>query len=328
MPSKPHYGEVEARQAIEAAASWRDALDALGYRYHGKNISTLRSWAAGWDISTDHLSDRRGRPARRVRYTEDELRRAIASSRSWAESLRRLGYCPSGHNWKTLRKRAKALGIRTDHFDPNAAARERGRSNRTPLSELLVEGSTYNRGRLKQRLYEEGLKTRQCELCGQDENWYGRKMSLILDHANGVRDDNRLANLRIVCPNCAATLDTHCGRSARISRAPIDCLRCGRTFVPRRATQRYCSRECGSRWDRRNARKVERPPHEQLLREVDDLGYRATARRYGVTDNAIRKWLLAYERERLLAEGEDPSRASIPVRTWPNRRRDGEQLAA
>ena len=65
-------------------------------------------------------------------------------------------------------------------------------------------------------LFEEGLKERRCEMCGQDENWHGRTMSLILDHINGVPDDNRLENLRIVCPNCAATLETHCGRKNRI----------------------------------------------------------------------------------------------------------------
>ena len=49
---------------------------------------------------------------------------------------------------------------------------------------------------------------RRCELCGQTESWRGRTMALILDHVNGVPTDNRLENLRIVCPNCAATLDT------------------------------------------------------------------------------------------------------------------------
>jgi hypothetical protein len=333
MPWKPHYTEAEARAAIEAAASWREVLDALSYQYHGKNIDTVRRWAERWNIPTDHLSDRRGRPARRLRYTEAELRQAIASSRSWAEALRRLGYCPSGNNWKTLKKRARAMDIPTDHFDPNAAARERGRCQRTPLTEILVEGSVYSRGRLKGRLYEEGLKKRECELCGQSETWFGKPMSLILDHVNGVRDDNRLENLRIVCPNCAATLDTHCGRAARISRAPIDCLRCNKPFVPRRANQRYCSRECGSRWDRSGvrrpgARKVERPPHERLLNEVDQFGYSATARKYGVTDNAVRKWLREYERARLRAEGRDPAEAAIPVRTWPNRRREEDELAA
>ena len=76
---------------------------------------------------------------------------------------------------------------------------------------LLRQGSGYDRARLKQRLYESGLKTRACEICGQTESWHGRRMALILDHINGIADDNRLENLRVVCANCAATLDTHCG---------------------------------------------------------------------------------------------------------------------
>ena len=59
-------------------------------------------------------------------------------------------------------------------------------------------------------------------------------MGLILDHINGVRDDNRLENLRIVCPNCAATLDTHCGRKNRLEPSNATCLLLRqRRFAPR-----------------------------------------------------------------------------------------------
>jgi hypothetical protein len=331
MPWHPSYTEAEARAAIAGSVSWREILRTLGLGYHGKNINTLRRWAATWGIPADHLSD--GRGAKPLNYGDGDLETAIANSRSWAEALRRLGYCPSGGNWKTLKKRAAALGLSTEHFDPYAASRERSRRSRIPLDEILVEGSTFSRTCLKQRLYDEGLKQARCELCGQDDNWHGTRMSLILDHANGVRDDNRLENLRIICPNCAATLDTHCGRKNRERVPPRNCLRCDRSFVPKYPEQRYCSSACGSRWDRTGrkrpqSRKVERPPHQHLLREVNRLGYLAVGRKYGVSDNAVRKWLRQYERERLIASGQDPNVAEIPTRTWPNRRRDRRDEAA
>jgi transposase-like protein len=68
-------------------------------------------------------------------------------------------------------------------------------------------------------------------------------------------------------------------------------------------------------------RKVSRPPSARLRKEIETLGYRAVGRKYGVSDNAVRKWIRQYERERAIAEGRDPTVVEIPTRTWPNRRR-------
>jgi hypothetical protein len=236
-----------------------------------------------------------------------------------------------GGNWKTLKRRVAELGISTAHFDPYAATRAALRTEALPLEKVLVRGSTYSRTRLKRRLYESGLKSPACEMCEQGEVWRGQRMSLILDHINGVRDDNRLENLRIVCPNCAATLDTHCGRKNTRTVTYRECLHCTEEFMPKSPGQRYCSRACGSRWDRRGAkrrRSVDRPPAEKLRSEVEELGYRAVGRNYGVSDNAIRKWLREYEQERLKADGRPVEEASIPTRTWPNRRRSHTEEAA
>ncbi len=227
---------------------------------------------------------------------------AVAASLSWAESLRRLGMCHTGGARMILRKYVEQWGISTSHFDANAARRAAIRQVPTPLAEILVESSSYSRGHLKARLFAAGLKERRCELCGQDDMWQGRPMSLVLDHINGVRTDHRITNLRIVCPNCNATLDTHCGRRLELTDVKRDCARCGKSYEARYTRQHYCSSECGQRHDRRGrpnlgARRAERPPHAQLLSEVATLGWSATGRKYGVSDNAIRKWVRVYENE-------------------------------
>ncbi len=155
---------------------------------------------------------------RAVRFSEQEAREVIRAARSYSEALRALGYRLAGGNHATLKKYAELWGISTAHFDTSWASRTPGRRARIPMSAILVERSSYSRAHLKDRLFEEGLKQRACELCGQDESWRGGRMALILDHVNGVGDDNRLENLRILCPNCAATLATHCGRKNLLTR--------------------------------------------------------------------------------------------------------------
>jgi hypothetical protein len=126
---------------------------------------------------------------RSVRFTEEEARAAVAAARSYSDALQRLGLRPAGGNHATLKKYIAEWGISIEHFDfgPRTRVREA-----TPLVEVLVEGSTYQRRHLKRRLLAAGIKQRRCELCGQGELWRGKRMALVLDHINGVWNDNRL----------------------------------------------------------------------------------------------------------------------------------------
>jgi len=245
------------------------------------------------------------------RWTEQQLRDVVGESDSLVDVLRHFGLRAAGGNFSHLKLWLDRWGITTDHFTHSGPNRVPGRQERRPTEELLVEHSRFSRSHLKDRLYTDGLKVPVCELCGLGEEWRGRRMSLILDHVNGVHDDNRLENLRIVCPNCNATLPTHCGRNLPPAHAPRPCASCEEVFVPRRGQQRYCSRRCWQRArhaPRPDQRRVVRPPHEQLVEEIATSSWSAVGRKYGVSCNAVRKWVKAEQRLRGEATGA-PTRA-------------------
>lgn len=78
-----------------------------------------------------------------------------------------------------------------------------------PLKSLLIKNGNYTRSRLRKRLIEEGLLENKCNCCGIGPEWNGQKLTLQLDHINGVSNDNRLKNLRILCPNCHSQTDNY-----------------------------------------------------------------------------------------------------------------------
>jgi hypothetical protein len=146
------------------------------------------------------------------RYEELYFTEIIKNSINYVDVCRNLKLSTTMGNRQTIKKYIKIYKCDISHFR-NGMKTPSAKKN---LSEILVENSTYiYTTNLKERLYKEGLKERKCELCGQGEEWDGKHMSLILDHINGINDDNRIENLRIVCPNCNATLDTHGGKNIK-----------------------------------------------------------------------------------------------------------------
>ncbi|MBZ9644435.1 HNH endonuclease signature motif containing protein, partial [Streptomyces sp. PSKA30] len=153
-----------------------------------------------------------------VRWTREILEAAVSASTNMCEVLRRLGVEVVGGQHTHISRRIKAYGIDTSHFTTAARTGNMrdNRRRRTP-GEILVEDlSTHAKrtpsNRLKRAMLELGIKE-QCALCGIEAVWLGEPLPLEVDHIDSNWRNNRVENLRFLCPNCHSTTDTYRGRS-------------------------------------------------------------------------------------------------------------------
>ncbi len=213
----------------------------------------------------------------KTKYKEEDVRRAVSESNSVKECLQKLNNRAAGGNYRTLYKYCEKWNIDISSlksFDLKKRNFFVKKAKKVPLEKILVENSGFSRTALKARLYAEGLKERKCEMpeCGQGELWHGKKISLILDHINGVWNDNRLENIRIVCPNCNAALDTFAGKNMKKKEVKV---------MPKK-------KRIGP------PRKVERPNSDELLKLLWSKSTIQIAKQYKVSDVAISKWAKYY----------------------------------
>lgn len=148
---------------------------------------------------------------RRSRFSREVLVQAVRASTSTRQVLERLDVAPYGGNYEVLRRALTRFGIDTSHFKGRGWARGRVLSPRKPLSAYLHDASPIQSFKLKKRLLREGLLDAKCQRCGL-EVWQGVPIPLELDHINGDNQDNRLENLRLLCPNCHALTPTYRSR--------------------------------------------------------------------------------------------------------------------
>ena len=212
----------------------------------------------------------------------DEFAELVKNKTSFTQILQHFGFKNKGGNHRTLKNRLKEEKINVDHLYNNFRNRHAQRISMPDLSSVMTVDSGYSRGSLKRRLLKNGMLKNKCYECGLTPEWNNKILVLVLDHINGVSNDHRLKNLRMLCPNCNSQQITFSGRNDRKVVTQYFC-KCGKSKGRYSKQCKMCAKIF--------QRTRNRPSKDILVKDVEKLGYCGTGRKYKVSDNAIRKWL-------------------------------------
>lgn len=226
-------------------------------------------------------------------YSKKEFLEAWYSSSSISEVLRKIGLNPSGGNYRIAKNTREKMGLSTDHMLGQASNSGRKFGPKRPIEDYLSNEFPIQSYRLKLRLFREGIFEKVCSSC-KNTKWMGKPIPLELDHINGVNDDNRLENLRILCPNCHALTETYRGKNQ--DRA-IENKENETKTKPKKKHYCQCGKEKSKRgkqcWNCYNEERQSHIPSATVLEKVlekNNWNFSKVGRIYKVSDNAIRKW--------------------------------------
>lgn len=224
-------------------------------------------------------------------YSDEEFEYIVKQSNSFKNCLENLGYnSNSGQQTHILQEKIKSLNIDISHFD-----QPKEKIIRTPEN-VFIENSTAVQKVLRSWYIKGNYTPYVCAICGQEPIWQGKKLTLILDHINGKNHDDRLENLRWVCPNCNQQLDTTNGRNPNRKYEINYCLDCGKIIGPKSIRCQACATKF------RTSDEVKQVSREELKQLIRNESFTKIGKIYGVSDNSVRKWCDKYKLPRRMTD--------------------------
>jgi hypothetical protein len=207
------YTKERLEEAARGARTLSEALVALGVDPKSSTRRYVLERMRRLGVDTSHFE-------REVKWTREVLQEAVSASTNMCEVLRRLGLEVVGGHHTHISRRIKAYGIDVSHFQVPTRRGKPWRP-RTPEGLLIEQPKDQARripsDRLKWAMTTMGLPER-CDLCGTEAVWRGSPLPLEVDHIDGNWRDNRIENLRFLCPNCHSTTDHYRGRGKMRAR--------------------------------------------------------------------------------------------------------------
>lgn len=210
-----------------------------------------------------------------VKWDVSKLEEAVNKAECYADVCRLVGLEVKGRNYDTIKRHIQVLNLDTSHFKSGKELMKNRSFSKSYIhsdNEFFVIGHR-KRSQVKKRLLN--YKKYECEICGLSDNWHGQSLVLHLDHINGNSIDNRIENLRFLCPNCHSQTTTYAGKSSKQKPSEVD--------------PNWRNKE------RPSKRKVNWPTKEELKVLIDSEPMVKIGKKFGVSDNAVRKWAKKYE---------------------------------
>lgn len=222
-------------------------------------------------------------------FSKEQIQRIVKESDTKKEVAIKLGYSADGGSVNTiLTKYFKENNIDTSSLIKKSVPKY------TKETVFCRNGTIAQHSLVK--WYKKENVSYKCSICGQEPYWNNKPLTLILDHINGIHTDNRLENLRWVCPNCNQQLETTGGKNKQHLQRKNYCIDCGKEITLR-------STRCQSCASKMQVRKVEeRPTREELKFLIRTTPFTQLGKKYEVSDNAIRKWCDSYNLPRTKKE--------------------------